>query len=155
MADDNIFPIRPVPAQAGDKTLNEYWDLAVQLMKDDAARLLNPETLFHVPEPPKPEEPPMRAYDLQYDYASYRPVNERWECIDVNTYDGAPDSEGCSHFVGRGPTEKAARDELLERFEDYDSNARRPRAGIIVNTSPTDPPEFISHNPTWREDDDE
>jgi hypothetical protein len=65
----------------------------------------------------------MRAFDLSYDYATYRPAAEAWTCIDLLTYDGAQDASAPSTFIGRGPTKEAAGRDLLAQFDEYDADA--------------------------------
>ena len=62
--------------------------------------------------------PKRRAFDLTYTYESFRPQAVCWDCIDLNTYDG---SEGVGAFIGRGPTEGAARADLLGQFYEHDN----------------------------------
>jgi hypothetical protein len=48
------------------------------------------------------------------------PIPQRdydWYAIDSDTYDGAPDA-GCCRAIGFGPTEQAAIDDLLDRFDE-------------------------------------
>jgi hypothetical protein len=111
MSTDNVIKFRPSPAQVSETGINELWDYAVALMHSEAARLLN--------------KPLRRAFDLSFEYTSFAPPAERWTCIDLNTYDGAPDSEGVSTFMGRGATEYAARRDLLAQFDEHD-NPERP-----------------------------
>src|SRR5688572_6825494 len=87
------------------------------------AFVANPETIFNVPKP-------KRAFDLHYEYTSFAPPNQRWSCIDLNTYDGAPDSEAPSTFIGRGANEGEARGDLLGQFHEYDHPEPAPRARI-------------------------
>ncbi len=67
-----------------------------------------------------------RAFDLHYEFTSFAPVDERWTCIDLNTYDGAPDSEGCSTFLGRGANVEEAKRDLVAQFREHD-DAREPQ----------------------------
>ena len=63
-----------------------------------------------------------REFRLSFDYASFRPVDHRWICIDLNTFDGAPDSEGLARFVGHGASEKEAKLDLLDQFAELEIN---------------------------------
>ena len=83
-----------------------------------------------------------RAFDLQYDFHSLAPRDEQVSCIDGNTYDGAPDAEGCSHFIGRGATKREAMLNLLDQFAEYDERPL-PKRSIQVFSSPFEPPEFV------------
>jgi hypothetical protein len=102
--------LTPTPETASDTLIEALHDIAAGL---------NPETILGN----KPlSAVGKRRFDLSYEYQSFAPVNQRWSCIDLNTYDGAPDSEGCSTFIGRGPTEQDAKLELLELFAEYDQD---------------------------------
>ena len=79
-----------------------------------------------------------RAFDLQYDYHSLAPPDERVSCIDANTYDAQPD--GCGHFIGRGATERDAMLDLLDQFAEYDERPAPPKTRVIF-TSQFEPPE--------------
>lgn len=39
-----------------------------------------------------------------------------WSAWDADAYDGAPDSGRLAHIVGRGPTERAAINDLVEQL---------------------------------------
>lgn len=68
-------------------------------------------------------------------------------------YDGvkhSADSAFDSGEYGDGLTEDEAYAQWIKYIDEP-----KPRAGMIVNSSPTDPPEFISHKPVWREGDDD
>jgi hypothetical protein len=97
--------LTPTPETASDALINALTEIATV-----------PELFFSRMPNPK------RAFDLHSEYTSFAPPNQRWSCIDLNTYDGAPDSEGCSTFIGRGPTEHDAKLELLELFAEYDQD---------------------------------
>lgn len=50
----------------------------------------------------------------------YPPIPERrfdWSAT-LDDYDGAPDSSGPCSFIGRGPTEQAAIDDLVVQLEE-------------------------------------
>lgn len=61
-----------------------------------------------------------RSYDLHFDYQTAAPVDQAWSCVDLNSYDGAPDSQGVSTYVGRGPDRRAAMLDLLEQFGEFE-----------------------------------
>ena len=87
--------------------------------------------------------PDARRYDLLYSYTSYAPVEERWTCIDQNTFDGAPDAVAPATFIGRGGSEKRAKKDLLEQFAEFDEHvAPKPRASRVIFSSPYEPPEY-------------
>jgi len=141
------------PWHASDEQINEIWEAhmndddkraqrilgpdmrAVELVAQALATALNPETIFRQPKRP-------RAFDLVYSYTSYAPIEERWECIDKNTYDGAPDAEAPCTFIGRGPSEKRARMDLLEQFAEFDGYALRPQTAQVIHRSPFEPAEY-------------
>jgi hypothetical protein len=84
---------------------------------------------------------PRRAFDLHTEYTSYAPVEQRWTCIDLNTYDGAPDSEAPATFIGRGMTEHAAKMDLIEQFRDFDGEPMQ-KASRPIHSSPFEPTEY-------------
>lgn len=84
-----------------------------------------------------------RAFDLSYEYHSSAPPDRRWSVIDLNTYDGAPDSEGCSRFMGWGKNHVDALRDLREQFDDYDEKPP-PRMGRLVDGGGgVQPPEYV------------
>lgn len=118
------------PEQASDEQI-------AKLMGDEITRVFyfadtlkrveelfcNPETVFK----PKPEDKPVvnlrRAYDLHFEYQSAAPKDMRWSCIDLNTYDGAPDSHGMNTFIGRGEDRRAAMLDLLDQFGEFEGQS--------------------------------
>jgi hypothetical protein len=96
-----------------------------------------------------------RQYDLHSEYTSFAPVDQRWSCIDLSTYDGAPDSQAPCTFIGRGRTEGAARDDLLAQFAEQDAEDNpKPRASRVIFSSQFEPPEYApgTHD-DWSSDD--
>src|SRR5688572_7442795 len=67
-----------------------------------------------------------RTFDLRFEYTSFAPEHSRWSCIDLNTYDGAPDAQAPCTFIGRGASEKQAKTDLLEQFAEYDVLPEQP-----------------------------
>lgn len=49
----------------------------------------------------------------------HAPKWARWQAIDEDTYDGAPDCVGPEHCVGQGPTELDAICNLLDQLKAY------------------------------------
>lgn len=92
-----------------------------------------------------------RMFDLHYEYTSFAPFEQRWTCIDLNTYDGAPDSEAPATFIGRGSSEKQARMDLLDQFADYDGRPK-PRASRVIHSSPFEPPTYADDDVTFDDD---
>jgi hypothetical protein len=128
-----VFPLpndMRAPGLVSETVINRLWDGDLDVRKAAAAEVdrqlamrptLNAETLANG----RRNEINLqkRAYDFKYDYHSAAPREQQVSVIDLNTYDGAPDSEGCSHFIGRGATMPEALDDLLEQFADYDADA--------------------------------
>ena len=113
-----------------------------------AQRLLgNAETVFF-----KLNQRPVmngRAFDLHCEYTSFAPVDQRWTCIDLNTYSGAPDDEAPSTFIGRGRTDYEARQNLLAQFAEYDADQRdnpkpRPSRKIYSSGAREEPDDYAS-----------
>jgi hypothetical protein len=82
-----------------------------------------------------------RRFDLHYEYTSFAPESERWTCIDLNTYDGAPDSEAPCNFIGRGPSQKSARMDLLDQFAEHDGFVSSVKA-TVIHSSPFEPDDY-------------
>lgn len=82
-----------------------------------------------------------RRYDIDVDYDSFRPVDQRWRAIDLNSYDGAPDAEAPCTFIGWGASEKQARMDLLDQFADYDQRPR-PKSSRVIHSSAFEPNEY-------------
>jgi hypothetical protein len=115
MSDD--FKLAPIPEMASDSMIHRLVDGELKHVEYLA------KVLDRVAGVTKPlSAVGKRRFDLSCEYQSFAPVNQRWSCIDLNTYDGAPDSEGCSTFIGRGPTEHDAKLELLELFAEHDQD---------------------------------
>jgi hypothetical protein len=96
-----------------------------------------------------------RQYDLHSEYTSFAPVDQRWSCIDLSTYDGAPDSQAPCTFIGRGRTEGEARADLLAQFAEQDAEDNpKPRASRVIFSSPFEPPEYAPGTQDEWEDDD-
>lgn len=55
----------------------------------------------------------MRTLDIRTEYLGFR---GEWVAVDLNTYDGAPDSTGKEYGVGQ--TEQEAINDLLEQLEE-------------------------------------
>lgn len=108
------------PNHVGDQTINELFDLAVEITRDHAKKLLADPALGARLDAQLSRATDARMFDLQYEYTSFAPIAERWACVDQNTYDGAPDSQAPATFIGRGASEKEARMDLLEQFAAYD-----------------------------------
>jgi hypothetical protein len=143
------------PKDASDSQINSLWDLAVALQRESAkmheadptlaARLdADPELQSVKADELLRRTVSARAFDLSYDYASYRPEGERWICIDLNTYDGAPDAEAPCTFIGRGASEKEARTDLLNQFAELDNPEPppRPRVSRVIRSSNAEPPTY-------------
>ena len=54
-----------------------------------------------------------------FDYPPIPNRNFDWSAWDEDTYDGAEDSHPSARVIGRGPTESAAINDLLEQLEEY------------------------------------
>lgn len=114
------FKMAPGPELMTDTGIHRLWDLL-------------------------PSSVPPRSFDLRYEYTSFAPEHSRWTCIDLSTYDGAPDSEAPSTFIGCGASEKQARMDLLEQFADYDEaeyQRKRAKPSEIVHSSAFEPPTY-------------
>lgn len=111
-----MFKLAPTPDLMSDAGINRLWDGGPTL----------PTSV------PITRAENARAFDLHSEYTSFAPEAERWTCIDLNTYDGAPDSEAPATFIGRGASEKEARMDLLAQFYEHDNPepTPRPRPGI-------------------------
>lgn len=81
-----------------------------------------------------------RAYDIDIEYDSMRPVGERWRAIDLNTFDGGPDAPGC--FQGYGASAKEARLALLDLFAAFDERPKPRISRVIHHSTATDPAEY-------------
>lgn len=57
----------------------------------------------------------MRTLDIRTEYLGFR---GEWVAVDLNTYDGAPDSTAKEYGVGE--TEQQAINDLLEQLEEAD-----------------------------------
>ena len=60
-----------------------------------------------------------RRYELVYEHQLGAPSEQRWTCLDLATFDGAPDSTGVSTCIGRGPTPNHALRDLLEQIAEW------------------------------------
>lgn len=110
--------LRPTPEHCSDDTINAL----VKLCETDRTTLegsavANREAVKLMRERGQPAP---RMFDLHFEYTSFAPADERWTCIDLNTYDGAPDSSAPATFIGRGASEKQARMDLLAQFAEHD-----------------------------------
>lgn len=148
------FKMKPSPLHMSPEDINRLVEEGSIGLLDQLGPppVLNAETLLsgRVNElwpggPELPAETPRRMFDLHYEYTSYAPPSERWTCVDWNTYDGAPDSEGCSTFIGRGRTEHEARIDLLEQFAEYDADLKdeQKRTHVVGLGHPEQPPEVV------------
>jgi hypothetical protein len=88
MKNDNVIPLRQTPNHATEPEINRYWELAVQGMRDEAARLLNPETMFGPPILPS-EVPDIFLAPRRR--MAYDPIpvghNTGWRCYDGSKHD--------------------------------------------------------------------
>ena len=139
-----------IPDEASDETINQLFEGELATSKATAAALGRLEKIMH--EPVLNAETlangrvneidlTRRRYDIDVEYDSFRPVDQRWRAIDLNTFDGGPDAPGC--FQGYGASEKQARMALLDLFADYDERPRPPRGRIVNLGNPETPPEVI------------
>lgn len=100
--------------------------------------LSNPETMLA-----KPVINLKRRYDLHYEQHPIAPPDERFSCVDLNTYDptdGAPDH---AWFIGRGPDRRAAMLALLDLFGEFDETPPKPRDRVVGLGNPFEPPTVI------------
>lgn len=123
-----MFKMAPCPDLMSDTGIH-----ALELWKD------GPVLPTNIP------ESKLRAYDLDLDYASFRPEGERWRCIDLNTFDGGPDKPGC--FEGYGASMKEAKLALLDLFAEYDERQKPSR---VIHSSPFEPPTYADREPRDR-----
>lgn len=76
MSNDNVFPLRPSPKDASDELVNKYWEMAVQLMQDEAKRLLNLETFNNAPLVEELSQVGMESYLDCNGKRCYRPMGQ-------------------------------------------------------------------------------
>lgn len=123
------------PGFCGTNTINGLFDMMAEMTREHAANLAADPTLaarLDASEPARvlcaetllgnrPEiNLAARTYDLSVVFDTSAPADEAWSCVDLNTYDGAPDSQKPATFIGRGPSAKDARMALLDLFAEYD-----------------------------------
>lgn len=153
MSDDTEGPLSKLMRGLGIK--NDLAPIAAIKRIEERPVSLNPETMFKMA--PAPDlmsdtgvhqlygdelirrSPTARAFDLDYEYASFRPEGDRWRCVDLNTFDGGPDAPGC--FQGYGASEKEARLALLDLFADYDERPP-PKPSRVIHSSQFEPPTY-------------
>lgn len=129
------FKLSPTPLHCGDDTINKMFDGELGLARATMAAIKRLEENMHKP----PDIDLTRQYDIEVSVVESAPPSMRWQAVDANTYDGS--TEGCGGFIGRGPSAKAARMDLLEQFAAYDDRTL-PRASRVVHASPFEPGEY-------------
>ena len=108
MSDDNIINFPPLvrtPSHATDALINNYWEIATDLMKQSARAALNAETMFidlQRPHQIKTEQRPS-LYRLP-----------EWSAIDLLSFD--PDPSSSNHVIGTGETAADAKLDLLDKL---------------------------------------
>jgi hypothetical protein len=118
MSKDNVFPLRPTPRHASDETINSMFDLATQITREHAERLLAEPGLAEKldlelwPDGPiLPSTVPELFFSTnkRHTYVFERVPYGRvmgWRCYDPNLYDGDP-ADGDTN-CGYGKTEDEA-----------------------------------------------
>lgn len=126
------------PENASDSLIDRLFEGEIDRCKAMAKAMDRIDEIMHKRQMPSTA----RAFDLHSTYTSFAPESERWTCVDLNTYDGAPDAEAPCNFIGRGSSEKSARMDLLDQFSEYDGYVPRPRVSTVVHSSPFEPAEY-------------
>jgi hypothetical protein len=132
---DNVIQLRPTPNHVSDTDFaKEAWTLACELMRSEAARLLNAHAVMCSFETTK----------KRHDYVFERvPVGHDtgWRCYDPNHYDGDPadgdtrcgygltKDEAYVDYIGGIPATSAERelDEAIDEALDFDRDLEDPR----------------------------
>lgn len=147
------------PNHASDETISKLFDLATAITRKHAEALQADPTLAarldadpalvaeHASRLFREIDLTRRAYDIHAEYNSSAPRHMQFQAIDWNSYDGAPDSQAPSTFIGYGVTDAAAKKDLIEQFAVWDEEhpeTQKPRASRVIGLGhPEQPPEYV------------
>lgn len=160
---DNIFRLYPKPADASDDTINGYFEIAQQITREHAKALMADPSLGEVLDnalwkdgPVLPSSVPELFFHtnkrrgLEFDRV---PVGHSlgYRCYDSGKHESADAAFQAGEY-GDGLTEDQSYVDYLHALDDLEE---KPRPGMVVHSSPFEPPEMISDKPIWREGDDD